>query len=812
MLARRWFLAIAHALKVTVPQSPLRETIRPLRTHRRNWTRTFATAPTAPHAWPLFAPVAALIAGWIVMAWPWLSGSVTVPWDAKAQFLPQIQFLAQSLARGESPFWAPYVFSGQNQIADPQSMIFSLPFLLLAAVNGNPSAWAVDVTTLLAGLAGALALLVWFRDQGWHWAGAIIAGLAFCFGASMAWRLQHTGQVLSLAYLPMAMLALDRTLAERSYLWAAVLGILAASILLGRDQVAVLVLYLLAAFAVWRIADTQSPWQKLKSSLLPLTTAGIVAAAIAIIPLTLTALLAADSNRPTIDLEGAGRGSLHPALLITAFIPQLFGAAFRMEDYWGPPSFAWSDTGLYIAQNMGQIYIGAVPLMLAVMAAVRGQLWARDIRFFTVVFILVALYALGWYTPVFQVFYKLLPGITLYRRPADATFLIGALGAILAGYAVHRLFDRPWEKLDARAWIAAGGMTAIAFAIAVALASKIDRTSLLSFPLVAAAIAIAASFAAIALARPRIALEPWAAVALLAGITTLDLAWNNGPSTSSGLPPSAYDVLDPATKDPVIATLRAHVEASRSDTRRDRIELLGLGFHWPNASLTQRLENTLGANPVRQRLYAQATGADDTIGLPDQRIFTPLLPSYTSLLVDHLGLRFVAAGAPLEKIDPKLQPLSWQLIGRVGEAYIYENPRALPRVSFARQGVAADFGAMLQTGKWPSFDPATSVLLDQTQGSYFSAGGAVGGMGTAVRILSYHHTSIEIEATSATGGYVVLNDLWHPWWFATVDGEPTFVERANVLFRAVEVPSGKHIVRFQFQPLRGAWAQLRLRG
>ena len=193
------------------------------------------------------------------MVWPWLSGRVTIPWDAKAQFLPQIQFLAQSLARGESPFWAPYVFSGQNQIADPQSMIFSPPFLAMALFNGNPSAWAVDVTTLLAGLAGAAALMLWFRDQYWHWAGALVAGLTFCFGASMAWRLQHTGQVLSLAYWPMALLALERMLARQSYGYALALGVLGAAIVLGRDQVALLVLYALAAFALWRVFSAASP-------------------------------------------------------------------------------------------------------------------------------------------------------------------------------------------------------------------------------------------------------------------------------------------------------------------------------------------------------------------------------------------------------------------------------------------------------------------------------------------------------------------------------------------------------------------------
>ncbi len=743
------------------------------------------------------------------MAWPWLSGRVTIPWDAKAQFLPQIQFLAQSLARGESPFWAPYVFSGQNQIADPQSMIFSAPFLLLAAVNGNPSAWAVDVTTLLAGLAGAMALLVWFRDQRWHWAGGIIAGLVFCFGASMSWRMQHVGQVLSLAYWPMALLALDRVLSRRSWLAAVALGVLGASILLGRDQVALLVLYLLAAFAVWRVTSHEQPWNELKASLSPLCGAGVLAAALAAVPLLLTALLAGDSNRPSIDFEGAGRGSLHPALLVTAVIPQLFGAAFRMEDYWGPPSFAWNDTGLYIAQNMGQIYVGALPLLLICVAAVRGHLWAREVRFFTVALALVTLYALGWYTPVFRAVYALLPGVSLYRRPADATFVMGALAAVLAGYSVHRLFARPWETIPWRGWAACGALLAFAFAVALVLAVAIDRMPLLPFPLIAAAFSFAVGFAALGLARPRLALEPWAAVALLAGATTLDLAWNNGPTTSSALPPTHYDVLDPKTKDPVIALLRERVAAGTSEMRRDRIELLGLGFHWPNASLTHRLENTLGYNPVRWGLYARATGADDTVGLPDQRKFAPLLPSYSSRLVDMLGLRYVAAGAPLETIDPKLTPGQWQLIGKTEGAWIYENRQALARVSFARRVVAANFDALLETGQWPAFDTATTVLLDGVPAGYFSAGGAAGGMETRVRIVAYRHASVDIEAASASGGYVVLNDIWHPWWFATVDGQSAKMERANGIFRAVEVPRGVHRVRFEFRPLRGAWEQVK---
>ncbi|MBP0650613.1 hypothetical protein J8J40_26555, partial [Mycobacterium tuberculosis] len=51
--------------------------------------------------------------------------------------------------------------------------------------------------------------------------------------------------------------------------------------------------------------------------------------------------------------------------------------------------------------------------------------------------VFVTLYALGWYTPAFRIFYDYLPGVPLYRRPADATFMIGFALAVLGGYSVH---------------------------------------------------------------------------------------------------------------------------------------------------------------------------------------------------------------------------------------------------------------------------------------------------------------------------------------------------------------------------------------
>jgi hypothetical protein len=749
---------------------------------------------------------------WVVLCWPWLSGRWTIPWDAKAHFLPQIQFLAQSLARGDSPAWAPYVFSGHPQIADPQAMIFSPPFLGLALLDGNPGLWSADATLLVMVLLGAASLVLWAHDREWHWAGTALTGLVFAFGAAMAWRIQHVGQVLSCVYLAMTLLLLARALERGSLVYGLLAGVTGGLMLLGRDQVALLGAYLLAAYAVCELVSPSPPsplrggdgggslqlgfLRRVNGSIGPVA-AGVVGGALVVaVPLLLTALVAAESNRPAIDLEGAGRGSLHPALLLTLIAPDLFGAAGRMEDYWGPPSFAWQGTGLYIAQNVGILYVGALPALLVAIGAMTGRLWDREIRFFTIAALVMLVYALGWYTPLFALMHKL-PGVDLFRRPADAVFHIGLLLAVLGGYVLHRLMREVEPRVAAPHILIILAGLAACFVAAVAIGIRLDRLPRTTIPLLTAGLFFAAAAAALAAAFWLKPIRPWFAGLLPIAATAADLAWGNGPTTSSAMPYAYYEVLDPQTRNPTIALLKQKVAESASTTRRDRVELLGLGFHWPNASMTHRLENTLGYNPLRLGLYSRATGADDHVGLPDQRRFSPLFPSYRSPLADLLGLRFIAAGAPIETIDKTLQPGDLALLARLGDHYVYENPRAMPRVMFATRAERADFNEMLTTGSWPPVDLKSTVLLEDAPPET-----ALPRQSGRVHLAGTRNTEIVIEVDSPDGGFVVLNDVWHPWWRVEVGGKPAALLRANVLFRAVEVPAGRHVVRFTFAPLR----------
>jgi hypothetical protein len=763
---------------------------------------------------PLFAATAIYLIAFFLLAWPWLSGAVTIPWDAKAQFRPELQFLARSLHGGQSPFWTPNVFAGWPQIADPQSLIFSPLHLLLAAFSPAPSFRAADAVVFAALFIGGFGIILFFRDRGWNVAGALVAALAFAFGGAAASRIQHIGEVLSLAYLPLAMWSLTRALERVSWPYGLLAGILGGLIAAGRDQIALLALYLLVGTVIAHWAGP-SARVRVRASIKPLIAVAIAGAAVAAVPVLLTLLLAESSNRPGFDFVSAGRGSLHPAHLLTLAFADLFGAADPAVPFWGPPSFAWGSTDLFLAQNMGQLYLGALPLVAIIaFGLARGLLWSRDIRFFTITVAVAILYGLGWYTPAFHVFYELVPGVTLYRRPADAAFLIGALLAVLGGYLVHRSLSRPLNPVTRGQWAIGVAMAGCMMVAALGAAVHADKLAVVTKPILTGVVFAAAALVVLLLARR---LQRWslAAAALVAAFTTADLGWNNAPNESTGLPPATYDALRVDTKNETIALIKTKLAEWAAPDRRERIELIGIAYPWPNIGLIHNFDDVFGQNPLRLQTFAAATGVGDTVATPDQRTFSPLYPSYRSPFADLFGVRLIATGVPVERIDASLKPGDLTFITRTADAYVYENPRAMPRAFLVGAWQRADFAELIRDG-WPDIDPRHTVLLEAapTVPLPFLRGERVGvkGMpaeaaGTA-RIVHYGNTEVTIETDSPTVALLVLTDVWHPWWRVDVDGTPAQILKADVLFRAVAVPAGRHVVRFTFHTFKGALAEL----
>ena len=402
----------------------------------------------------------------------------------------------------------------------------------------------------------------------------------------------------------------------------------------------------------------------------------------------------------------------------------------------------------------------------------------------------------------------------LFRRPADATYALGAVASMASGYFLHLLLTGQ-EILTRKRSYAVLAIAAGLIITSIGVAAAHGHLGLASLPLLLSTGFFAGGWFVLLFAHRYAERYSLATITLLAGFMTLDLSIGNGENRSTAQPPANFDELRADTKNGTIAFLRTHLAALPNSVRRDRAEMVGLGFEWPNCSLIHNFDHDLGYNPVRLRAIAQGMGASETVADAWQRKFTPLFPSYRSLMADMLGLRYIATRQPIETIDKKLKPGDLNLVARSSGGYVYENPRALPRVIFATDWMPADFDRIVASGRWPAFDPMRTVLLDTMppQRPAFPAfqGLHVSLSSPAILLRSYRNTEIQIEVNSPRAGFVVLNDIWHPWWFGSIDGKPAEILHANVLFRAIQVPAGRHSVRFEFKPVEGAMKELAAR-
>ena len=69
-----------------------------------------------------------------------------------------------------------------------------------------------------------------------------------------------------------------------------------------------------------------------------------------------------------------------------------------------------------------------------------------------------------------------------------------------------------------------------------------------------------------------------------------------------------------------------------------------------------------------------------------------------------------------------------------------------------------------------------------------------------IELVAYQPNYLKYEVNSEKGGTVVFSEIYYPGWQSTVDGEEVAHGRANYILRAMNVPAGKHVVEFKFDP------------
>ena len=59
---------------------------------------------------------------------------------------------------------------------------------------------------------------------------------------------------------------------------------------------------------------------------------------------------------------------------------------------------------------------------------------------------------------------------------------------------------------------------------------------------------------------------------------------------------------------------------------------------------------------------------------------------------------------------------------------------------------------------------------------------------------------LDLTATSAHRRFLVISEVWHPGWTATVDGKPATLHRTNIALQGLWLDPGPHHVRLRFWP------------
>ena len=239
-------------------------------------------------------------------------------------------------------------------------------------------------------------------------------------------------------------------------------------------------------------------------------------------------------------------------------------------------------------------------------------------------------YALGRYTPAsIACCSNCCPASSVFRRPADATFLIGATIAILGGYLVHRVASGTMP-LTRAAVMAALALVAAWFAAAIARRA-VGRAS-------ARRARAARQGRRMGRARPRSRcslLRRMPARASLPRVLVRCAADGRRPRAQQ-----RAERIDRAAAGALRHARAGHAERNHPDAQarcsRSRCRptgatasnLLGVGFEWPNAPMIHGFDHTLGYNPLRLADVSDATGARDYIAGPDSacsaRCFLPI--------------------------------------------------------------------------------------------------------------------------------------------------------------------------------------------
>ncbi len=722
--------------------------------------------------------------------------------DLHLDWYPRIEALARCLGEGAWPLWDTSIGFGQPLLADPGAQV-AYPVTWLALAVPRPLAYSVFV--LLHLLVAALGSSRLAGRLGAGPVGAPAAAALFVLSGPVQSSLNLWHHFAGVAWMPWVLLGVDRAIRAPGLTAALSLALVAGiQVLAGSADVCAMTLALAVGWVLVSLLGRARHRRRAPRTAWTLLAAALLAATLTAVMWSPALELLQRSPRQELPADVRTAWSLPPAGLWRLVAPLdparvAFDAETwrRLYDRAEPP-LLWS------------LYLGLPALALAVAAGLPRRLRIRAVLLGLAALVALAL-ALGPHAPFYPLATALAPPLKIFRYPTKTLLAVSLLVSLLAGLGLGALAR---GRLRSRL----GALVAIVLAATgvVSVIAEARFGGVGVFPAVAVA-SVAAAAVWILSSHGR--LSPRLAAPLVAAVAVADLV-----AAHAGLNATARAAL---IFEPPPTVARVDRTAHRRLYVYDYHSLPGTA----ERLLGRSVPYVVGAPPpgwgkeqfraAALRLYLLPPsgglfGVEGSYDLDIRGLYPRFLNDLTFFLRHVAGtsvhtrlLRMGAVGTVmslhergledlrLEDTEPSLFPEAIR---------VWRVPGALPRSWVVGGSRVAEGRPAFEILSGAGFDPSRDVLL--AEGPARDAAPGFVGASRVVR-LAPDRVVLEVEASSP--GFVVLADAFDPGWRARVDGRPAPVRRANVAFRAVAVPSGRHVVEMTYRP-RGATRGLMLSG
>ena len=712
-----------------------------------------------------------------------------------------MEFLSNQLRSGVIPKWVPHVYGGVPLHANPGSTYYPTRLLLMFVLPDSRIFPALLLTQFAIGGTGMYLLA---REVGARTWIAFVAGLAFMFtGITMSGVYSgHDGRIIVATFAPVVFFCLHRGM--RTGRLAPFVGLAAAlgfSLLCFQIQSNY---YLLLAGAAWTIFCA---WQFRENGLPSIAKRmGLALAAVAF-----AFALAAVNFLPFLDYvaespRGAagGRGyeyatsfSMPPAETIGLAIPEQQGT---LGTYHGKSFFKQH------TEYVGALVIGM--LLIGFYFSRRSRYWA----FFAVTALLGLSMSLGGYTPIYKLYYNLLPGVNKFRAPSISLFLVSMSLVVMASLtleALAKIRDGSTEEEKAARRAAKGtkvrtesdyaryfsigllGFGVLLLLISQAIPSPMgESVGWIRFGLFLGVVAFM--------------LWRWLSrdlssrtFAMILSVLTLGDLWVVTRNFFQTVPPPD-EVYAP---DDVVQFLR-----TQNDSARVWV------FPFGGQSVYHGMEQ-VGNNRIPLRNYLMHFGFEQAGGEHGNQLerFNKFAGAGEKVYVDWhnfagwppfmsaANIRYIVSGVEIALFNPDSQTAGKVIeeVYRGRTAIVYRNNQALPRAYVVPEvRVIPNTDSALAFMKERTWNPAGVAVVDRPLGIALPPTP----LADSTIITERKPDKVVVRTTTNRPALLVLADVYAHGLKAWIDDKPTPIAITNIAFRGVPVPAGTHTVRFEFDP------------